>query len=308
MNTFFYLVAVLIVNVIRFLPLRFVVLVGRQIGILFYYIDAPHRRVAVNNLTNSLGSSRSKKEIIALARENFRRLGEVYLSSIKTAHIPPEKLGNILTIKGVERLDRSQREDGSEPSFILAIGHFGNFEMYANAGHNEPEYELCTTYRGFNQPWVDKVIKSLRSKSGCHFFDRRYEGGKLKTFMKRPKTITGLLADQSAGRSGILLPFFGRPCSTNPAPALFSLRYKLRLHGCLCRRVGIGQWELELGPEIPTRENGQARSVEEIMADVNATYEQYILEDPANWFWVHNRWKRSDRAKKRGNRLAASQK
>ena len=43
-------------------------------------------------------------------------------------------------------------------------------------------------------------------------------------------------------------------------------------------------------------------------ADINATYERYILEDPANWFWVHNRWKRSDRAKKRGNRLAASQK
>ena len=110
MNTILYLVAVSIVNVIRFLPLKFVVLVGRQIGFLFYYIDAPHRRVAVNNLTNSLGSSRSKKEIIALARENFRRLGEVYLSSIKTAHIPPEKLGNILTIKGSEIGRASCRE------------------------------------------------------------------------------------------------------------------------------------------------------------------------------------------------------
>ena len=290
------------------MPLKLVVLAGRQIGFLFYFIDAPHRKVAVNNLTNSLGSSRSRKEIIALARENFRRLGEVYLSSIKTAHIPPEKLGNILAIKGSDRLDRSKREDGSSPSFMLAIGHFGNFEMYAKAGHNEPEYEICTTYRGFKQPWVDKLIKSLRSKSGCHFFDRRFDGGKLKAFMNRPKTFTGILADQSAGRSGILLPFFGRPCSTNPAPALFSLRYNLRLHGCLCRRIGLGQWELELSPEIPTWENGQARSVEAIMADINATYERYILEDPANWFWVHNRWKRADRAKKRGNRLAASQK
>ena len=86
MNTILYLVAVSIVNVIRFLPLKFVVLVGRQMGFLFYYIDAPHRRVAVNNLTNSLGSSRSKKEIIALARENFRRLGEVYLSSISNRY------------------------------------------------------------------------------------------------------------------------------------------------------------------------------------------------------------------------------
>ena len=106
------------------------------------------------------------------------------------------------------------------------------------------------------------------------------------------------LADQNAGRSGIELPFFGLPCSTNPAPAIFSLRYNLRLHCCLCRRVGLGRWELELGPEISTHTNGNARSVNDIMSDINATYEDYIREDPANWFWVHNRWKRPDRAKK----------
>jgi len=288
------------------MPLKLVALSGRQIGFLFYFIDAPHRNVAVNNLTNSLGSSRSKKAIIGLARENFRRLGEVYLSSIKTAHIPPEKLDDFLSVKGSDRLDRSKRKDNSSPSYMLALGHFGNFELYAKVGHYEPDYEFCTTYRGFKHPWVEKLIKSLRSKSGCHFFDRRYEGGKLKAFMKKPKTFTGLLADQSAGRSGILLPFFGRLCSTNPAPALFSLRYKLRLHGCLCRRVGLGKWELEIGPEIPTHKNGLARSIEDIMTDINTTYEKYILEDPANWFWVHNRWKRADRAKKRGSSKHAS--
>ena len=140
----------------------------------------------MNNLVNCLGNSHSKKEIVALARENFRRLGEVYLSAVKTAFIPPEKLNGILSIKGVEHMDRSKRDDGSDPSFMLAIGHFGNFEMYAKTGHNEHGYEICTTYRGFKQPWVDKLIKSLRNKSGCHFFDRRFEGGKLKAFMKRP--------------------------------------------------------------------------------------------------------------------------
>ena len=307
MNSLLYFVAATFVNVVRLIPLNLLCFVGRQIGFVFYFIDAPHRKVAVNNLVNCLGNSHSKKEIVALARENFRRLGEVYLSAVKTAFIPPEKLNGILSIKGVEHMDRSKRQDGSDPSFMMALGHFGNFEMYAKAKHLNPDYDVCTTYRGFKQPWVEKLIKSLRNKSGCHFFDRRHEGGKLKSFMKRSKTITALLADQNAGRSGILLPLLGQPCSTNTALALFSLRYNLRLHGCLCRRIGLGQWELEISPEIPTHIDGQARSVEEIMTDVNATYERYILEDPANWFWVHNRWKRPDRAKKRGNPKAASQ-
>ena len=283
---------------IRLLPLKLVCFIGRQIGFVFYFIDTGHRKIAVNNLTNSLGNYHSESEITSIAKENFRRLGEVYLSVLKTAHISLKNLSDILSVKGLEHLDLSQRNDGSNPSFMFAIGHFGNFELYANAGLFAPEFDVGTTYRGFNQPWVEKLVTKIRNRSGCHYFDRRYEGKKLMSFMKRPNSITGLLADQNAGRSGIELPLFGLPCSTNPAPAIFSLRYNLRLHCCLCRRVGLGRWELELGPEISTHTNGNARSVNDIMSDINATYEDYIREDPANWFWVHNRWKRPDRAKK----------
>ena len=283
---------------IRLLPLKLVCFIGRQIGFVFYFIDTSHRKIAVNNLTNSLGNYHSESEITSIAKENFRRLGEVYLSVLKTAHISLKNLSDILSLKGLEHLDLSQRNDGSNPSFMFAIGHFGNFELYANAGLFAPEFDVGTTYRGFNQPWVEKLVTKIRNRSGCHYFDRRYEGKKLMSFMKRPNSITGLLADQNAGRSGIKLPFFGLPCSTNPAPAIFSLRYNLRLHCCLCRRVGLGRWELELGPEISTHTNGNARSVNDIMSDINATYEDYIREDPANWFWVHNRWKRPERAKK----------
>ena len=283
---------------IRLLPLKLVCFIGRQIGFVFYFIDTSHRKIAVNNLTNSLGNYHSESEITSIAKENFRRLGEVYLSVLKTAHISLKNLSDILSVKGLEHLDLSQRNDGSNPSFMFAIGHFGNFELYAHAGLFAPEFDVGTTFRGFNQPWVEKLVTKIRNRSGCHYFDRRYEGKKLMSFMKRPNSITGLLADQNAGRSGIKLPFFGLPCSTNPAPAIFSLRYNLRLHCCLCRRVGLGRWELELGPEISTHANGNARSVNDIMSDINATYEDYIREDPANWFWVHNRWKRPDRAKK----------
>ena len=299
-DSLFYILARSFVFVVQLMPLKVVALTGRAGGVLMYYLDARHRRVAVNNLLACLGNSHSKKEIISLARENFCRIGEVYLSALKTATIPGDKIGSVLSVKGAENLSLAKREDGSLPSFLFAIGHFGNFEMYAKAGFFLPGYELSTTYRGFRQKWLERLILSLRNKSGAKFFDRRWEGGKLRSFMKRQGTITGLLADQSAGRSGLRLSFLGRPCSVTPAPAILALRYNLGLHGCFCRRLGLGRWEIELYPEIPTRLNGHARPVENIMSDINSLYESFILEDPANWFWVHNRWKNPDRAKKRG--------
>ena len=63
------------------------------------------------------------------------------------------------------------------------------------------------------------------------------------------------------------------------------------MHTGICYRVGLAQWRIEAGDEIPTREEGRARSTEEIMSDVNREFENAVRRDPANWFWVHNRWK-----------------
>jgi len=301
-NSLFYWLARSFVVLVQLMPLKLVALVGRFGGFVFYFLDVRHRRVAVNNLLACLCNSHSKKEIISIARENFCRIGEVYFSALKTAAIPSEKIGPVLSSKGEENISLAKREDGSLPSFLFALGHFGNFELFAKSGVFVPGYDLSTTYRGFRQPWLERLILSLRKKSGICFFDRRWDGVKLRAFMNRPGTITGLLADQSAGRSGLRLPFFGRPCSVTPSPALFALRYNLSLHGCFCRRLGLGRWEIEVGPEISTRFGGRARPIEDIMSDINSLFESFILEDPANWFWVHDRWKRPERAKMRGSR------
>jgi KDO2-lipid IV(A) lauroyltransferase len=50
-------------------------------------------------------------------------------------------------------------------------------------------------------------------------------------------------------------------------------------------------WEIEVGDEIPTVVNGAPRSIEAVMGDVNRAFEAAVRRDPANWFWVHKRWK-----------------
>ncbi len=292
MNALLYLFASSLVKIIQMLPLKLVGLIGWVGGWFFYFVDARHRRVAVNNLSVGLGNSRSKKEITTLARENFARIGECYLSALKTAVVPAGLICRSITIKGDENLDLTKLKDGSLPSFMFAIGHFGNFEVYAKLAFLIPGYKLATTYRGIPQPWLDNLVKNIRNKTGTHYFERRTEGKKLRDFMNQPGTITGLLADQCAGNRGLKLPFLGRLCSTTSSPALFSLRYNLRLHCCLCRRIGFGRWEIEVGPEVSTRSNGSARPVEEIMNEVNSNLERFVVSDPVNWFWVHNRWKR----------------
>ena len=109
--------------------------------------------------------------------------------------------------------------------------------------------------------------------------------------MNQRGVLLGLLADQHAGTNGLRLPFLGHECSTSAAPAIFVLRYGCGLFVAICHRVALAQWRIEASEPIPTHENGRARSVEAIMRDVNRAFEAAVLRDPANWFWVHNRWK-----------------
>lgn len=299
MEVLLYGLAWVLVKCLQAIPLRGVAWIGRRCGALVYWLDRRHRHVAIENLLLCFGKEKSKVEIRQLAREHFRRLGENYACAIKTAGMPWEQLKNSVEFAELDRIPALQPGSGVH-SHIVAIGHFGNFELYARFGQFLPGLQCATTYRALNQPSLNRLIQSLRQRSQCLFFERRTEAAALKAALGSKPLILGLLTDQHAGDRGLRLPFFGQDCSTNPAPAVLALRYNGSLNTGFCYRVALGRWRLEAGPEIPTREGGRPRSVEAIMRDVNLAFEAAVRRDPANWFWVHKRWKPSKGSRRSG--------
>jgi len=288
MDELLYLLARALIAGIQALPLDCVARIGRTGGALAYWLDARHRRVALRNLTMCFGREKSTAEIRALARENFRRIGESFACAAKTAAMSFDELRPRVEFVGDARI-LAPISDTKPPGVVAAIGHFGNFELYARFGEFAPAYRCATTYRALRETSLNRLLQSLRERSGCLYFERRTEGAALKAFMNQPGVMLGLLSDQSAGT--LRVPFMGHDCSTSAAPAIFALRYDCALYTGVCYRVGLGRWRIEAGAEIPTRENDQPRSTESIMRDVNRAFEQAVRRDPANWFWVHNRWK-----------------
>jgi KDO2-lipid IV(A) lauroyltransferase len=70
-----------------------------------------------------------------------------------------------------------------------------------------------------------------------------------------------------------------------------ALRYGCRIFPAICYRAALARWCVDVGDEIHTHDNGEQRSAESIMLDINRAFEAAIRRDPANWFWVHKRWK-----------------
>jgi KDO2-lipid IV(A) lauroyltransferase len=298
MDLLLYWIAVAVLALLQALPLGAVAWLGRTVGGIVFWCDARHRRVAITNIGTCLGNGKTQQEIHAMARENFRRIGESYGCAVKTASLHPDELKRRLDIVGLEKLMRLNA-DGVLPSRIVAVGHFGNFELYASLVRWSKGYRPASTYRALHSERLNRLLRKIRAHSGCRFFERRTEGGALRAALREDGLLLGLLCDQHAPEHSVRLPFLGVECSTSTAPAIYSLRFKIPLHTAICFRVKSGYWRIEVGDEIPTHESGKPRAMADIMRDVNTAFETAIHRDPVNWLWVHNRWKLVQRKKKK---------
>jgi len=287
-----YLLARGVLLLLQALPLRWVARLGRGGGALAYTLDRRHRAVAQNNLSASISPQGIQGSVPQIALENFKRIGENFACAVKTSIMSEEALSKICEIHGAELLwEGREGVTAANDKWIVAIGHFGNFELYARVGRWFRWLTPMTTYRGLPSPALNRLLRDLRERSGCLFFERRSEAAALKAALNKPGVLLGLLCDQHAGDHGLRLPFLGRECSTSTAPAVLALRYHCRLTTAICQRSRLGHWRFVVGEEIPTYVDGRARAPEAIMLDINRTFEREIRRDPCNWFWVHRRWK-----------------
>jgi KDO2-lipid IV(A) lauroyltransferase len=288
MDALLYWPACLLLGLLQRLPLPLVARLGRAGGRLAWFLDRRHRRVALENLTACFAQERSPREIRALARENFCRLGENYACAVRTAAMTGDQIRQVLEVEGVDRLvpilDKAA-------NVVAAIGHFGNFELYARVNQWVSGFQFATTYRALPQPRLNALLQRIRERSGCLYFERRIDAAALRSAMSTQRLMIGFLTDQHAGKRGLRLPFLGRDCSTGTAPAVFALRYACPLVVAICFRTDLARWRIEIGDPIPTRTAAGPRSVAEITRDVNLAIESAVRRDPANWFWVHRRWK-----------------
>ena len=288
----------LAISLIRCFPLRGVAWMGRIVGGWAFHLDRRHRMRAIENLTLVFGKEWSTDKIAAVAKENFRRLGENYASAIRMAFMSEAAKEACLTVTGTEHLARSAGQEAGND--IVAIGHFGNFEAYTRiaAAVNAPEG--ATTYRALKNKGANRVMETLRHREGMTYFERRKDAEALKNRLRRGGLLLGLLSDHYAGRGGVTCRFLGHPCSSSPASVVLAMRYKARLFTAVCYRVELARWRIDIGREIPLKKGKKLRPVSEVTQEVQEALGDAVRRDPANWFWVHHRWRTVKPAPKSG--------
>jgi lipopolysaccharide heptosyltransferase II len=283
MNYLAYCIYRTLAELIALLPLPVVFRLGQFLGWVAYHIVGKYRRLVTRNLGIAFGGE--KGELRALARRHFCTLGANLLCSLKLGRMTQEEIAARVNIENMAALHRA-----AEPGrgVVMVLSHLGNWELLAQlVPHGPPGRRVGTVYQPLGNTYFDQHVKNLRVRLGLVPFDRRRGFQEPITFLRRGGVL-GVLVDQHAGDGGIWAPLFGRLASTSPLAATMALRTGAPLVPIAVYTTGCARWRLVVSDAMPREEKTDP---EQLTAEINVALEKEIRVSPADWFWVHNRWK-----------------
>ncbi len=283
MDRFVFAIYRLLAGVIGLLPITVVFRIGWLLGSLGYYVAPPYRRLVLSNLRIAFEGEMSPEERRALARRHFATLGANIFSSLKLPQMSREKILAVVQIEGLEVL-QAAKDAGC--GVVNIVSHLGNWELFAQISPIVFPFKCGTIFQALSNRFIDAEVRKDRARLGLALFEKKEGFIEACRFMRSIGAV-GVLADQHAGDIGQWTPFFGRLASTTTLPAMLALRTGAWLVPTGVHTIGVARWRAVFGPCIEPRDE----TAEQITVRVNEAIEQQIREQPADWFWVHNRWK-----------------
>ncbi len=174
---------------------------------------------------------------------------------------------------------------------VMISGHLGNFEMggYMLGLHGFPTHTIA---RKLDNPYLDAWINRFRAATGQYMLAKDGSSREIDAVLKAGGTLA-LLGDQHAGKAGVWIEFFGKPASTHKAVALFTLASQAPTATVANLRVGGPlQFEMHVADLIdPLAAGFDLGTVPRVAEWYTRRLESLIREAPAQYWWLHQRWR-----------------
>lgn len=178
-----------------------------------------------------------------------------------------------------------------ERGILLVTGHFGNWEIAAAAVASRG-VPIGAIVRRQGNRLVDERLQMLRRNLGVETIYQGQAPSRVPRIL-RANGVVGIVGDQDARRSGVFVPFLGRPASTHRGPALFALRLGAPVFSCIARRLPGDEVRYEVkGERVEYERTGDLdRDVYALTSELALRLETAIRAAPEQYFWFHKRWK-----------------
>ena len=266
---------------VAFLPLAWVRALGAALGYGLYFFVGSRRHVAMTNLRLCFPDW-TEKQRRAVAKESFVVFAQAWLDRSWLWHGSESCLQSRLTVTGhTEYLHQQIPTVFFVPHFVgLDAGSTGLTLNYGTA--------LTAIVTPQSNRVIDRWIQQGRQRFGRVNLVQREDGIKPILATLRRGEFLHLSPDMSFGLSeSVFVPFYGQEAATVPSLSRFAKLGRARVVPLVTRLTKSGY-------EVVIHSAWDDFPTEDSVADtalMNERLEQLINTMPAQYFWVHKRFK-----------------
>lgn len=261
---------------------------GRYVGSLVYSMGV--RRDVVDDNLRLAFPEKDEAWIAAITRKAYEHLGREATAMVRLSKLDSQAVIERTILTGWDGMEGALSEGRG---LLLVTGHYGNWEIAAAtiAARGIP---IAAIVRRQGNRLVDERLQELRRKLGVETIYQSQAPSRVPRVL-RANGVVGIVGDQDARRSGIFVPFFGRPASTHRGPALFALRLNAPVFSCMALRLPGADVRYEIAGErvAVTRTGDLDQDVTALTTELAQRLERQVRAAPEQYFWFHKRWKTS---------------
>lgn len=246
--------------------------IGRQIA---YRLSAT--RKAKRHIEACLRTDAATTDQIA--REMWDNLGRLFA---EYPHLP-EIYTNRAELVGIENLG-SLPTSPDQPAIFFS-GHLANWEVSAPSLRQQ-NINVDLIYRPPNNPYVRDILDKCRSMDGTlRTYPKSSQGMRQVMMALKQGRRIGILIDQKYN-PGVEVPFFGHPAMTSLSFIQLAKKFNCPLIPIQIERQENATFRVTIHPPLDT-----SKTEDELISEAHALLEGWIRKTPAQWLWLHKRWK-----------------
>jgi KDO2-lipid IV(A) lauroyltransferase len=283
-----------IVAVVRVFPLEFAAgLSARAWRVLAPRIARKRHNRALANVAIAFPEM-SSSERLRIVHAHWENLGRVMVETMQLDRLT----GDPGRIEIENTAVFARYKDKLGPAIGISL-HLGNWELAIwplTAANANP----AAVYRSVNNPYVDDYLRAQRATlypgglfgrgkvEGDHGDDQRTARA-INDFVRKGGRL-GMVCDLY-DRTGIPVPFFGRPARTQAIGAMIARRLGTRIWLSRCVRIGNqSRFRIQIIELKVPRTANRSADITVIMTEMQKQFEIWITDHPEQWMWSNRRW------------------
>ena len=274
------------------LPLASLYGVARFMYFVTFHVLGWRRDLAARNIARSF-PEKSASERAAILEQSYRNMSEVFVEVIWGWRASAEQMKDRMVIDNPELVARFVAD---RRSVILLTAHVCNWEWLLPGGGAHFGIPIDAVYKPIRVASLDEYMREARSRFGGKPIPIKSFAFELLRRAGEPRAY-GLVADQTPLRS--MAKHWTRFLNQDTAFFVGAEKIARFLEAAVVyvamRRLARGRYAVHLDvlaePPYETADDADLDHETWITEAYARKLEQQIRKSPADWLWVHNKWK-----------------